>query len=371
MELPDVATSPLAGDGQRRSTLHDVVDRWEDAQRLGTAPLIVRERLRDALQLSAVPDVTRIDAGHSNPTFLVTNGDARWVLRRPPRPPFARTAHDVLREHRILTALRDEPVRTPLPVVAVEDPAVMGAPFYAMEALDGVVLRDEAVAPLDTPAERNRGGENLVDALAELHAVDPVRIGLGDEARGRRYVERQVALWSGQWEKNQTRRIAALDEVTRQLRRDLPVTQRVAVVHGDYKLDNVMFARDTPARVIAILDWEMATIGDPLADVGFLSATWIDAGEEPNRLGGLCRATMQPGFPTRRQLVARYAQHTELDLEQLSAYQAMALWKLAILLEGSYRRYLAGTASDPFFVTLDTVVPLIAEQALAALQGAF
>src|SRR4051794_22249864 len=156
MELPDVATSLLGEDGRGRSALLDVVDRWEDAQQLDAAPLIVRERLRDALHLSTVPDVERIDAGHSNPTFLVTSGDSRWVLRRPPRPPFARTAHDVLREHRILTALRDEPVRTPLPVVAVEDPAFMGAPFYAMEALDGVVLRDEAVAPLDSPAERER-----------------------------------------------------------------------------------------------------------------------------------------------------------------------------------------------------------------------
>ena len=352
------------------SITDDIVESWADAARLGTPPLIVRGPLGEVLGTPEPPAVERIDAGHSNPTFLVTSGSARWVLRRPPRPPFAPTAHDVMREYRMLTALRDQPVRTPVPVVACNDEAVIGAPFYVMEALDGVVLRNVSLAPLDTPGERSRAGAELIEALAELHAVDPVAAELPGAARGNGYLARQVELWADQWQRNQTRQIAALDEVTRHLRRELPATQRVAIVHGDYKLDNTMFSRTAPARLLAILDWEMATVGDPLADLGFLSATWIDAGEEPDRVGGLCRATMDPGFPSRHELVEHYGRLSGLDLGALAAYQAMALWKLAILLEASYRRYQTGTATDPFFATLESGVPRIAEQALAAWSGA-
>ena len=354
----------------RPRVLVDIVDRWSDAEVLDDPPLIVRDGLVRALGSAESPAVERIDAGHSNPTFLVRKDGARWILRRPPRPPFASGAHDVLREYRILSALRDREVRTPVPVMACADSSLIGAPFYLMEALDGRVLRDESVAPIDTPQERRRAGIELVDALAELHAVDPVEAGLGDAPRGARYIERQVALWAGQWQRNQTRPIPALDEICRLLRRNLPRTQRLAVVHGDYKLDNVLFAPEAPARLLAILDWEMATVGDPLADLGFLSATWIDAGEEPDRVGGLCRATTDPGFPSRRELVARYGDDSGLDISELHVYQAMALWKLAILLEASYRRYLGGTTSDEFFATLKEGVPRIAEQALAAASGA-
>jgi aminoglycoside phosphotransferase (APT) family kinase protein len=238
-----------------------------------------------------------------------------------------------------------------------------------MEALDGLVLRDRALPPLDSPLERTRVGHELVDALAELHAVDPAAAELTDRTDGGGYLQRQVALWSSQWERNQTRTIPALDQVARKLRSTIPTSPRVSIIHGDYKLDNVLFAREAPARLKAILDWEMATIGDPLADVGYLTATWVNPGESPERLAGLSSATSETGFPRRRELAERYAKYTDLGLEQLAWYQALALWKLAILLETGYRRYLAGTTSDEFLGTLKHGVPTIAEQALAAVAG--
>jgi aminoglycoside phosphotransferase (APT) family kinase protein len=364
--------TPPASDGpvSRPPLLCDIVDTWDEAAGLPQAPLVVRAGVREALGLAELPLVERIDAGHSNPTFLVACDGRRWILRRPPRPPFAPKAHDVLREYRFLRALRDEPVRTPMPVLACEDASLIGAPFYLMEALDGLVLRDDVPPPLDTPGERALAGRELVDALAELHAVEPERVGLGDPTHGATYLDRQVELWSDQWARHQTRAVPAVDEVTRRLRRRVPHPARVTIVHGDYKLDNVIFAPQAPARLVAILDWELATIGDPLADVGWLTAMWIDADEPPDRIAGLSTATMEPGFPSRRQLAERYAEDSGLPLDDLAWYQALALWKLAILLEGSYRRFLAGTTADAFFATLQEGIPQIAEQALAATDGA-
>lgn len=364
----DVAPAPSVS---ATIALVDVVDSWAEARLLDAPPLIVREGLRDALGADSLPEVRRIDAGHSNPTFLVENAGTRAILRRPPRPPFAPKAHDVLREHRILAALRTQPVRAPRPILACADPKVIGAPFYLMEALDGLVLRDVPPAPLDTPREHARAATELVDALVELHAAPAGDAGMGRAGRGATYLERQVALWSGQWTRlRRIRHIPALDEVARRLGATRPSSPRVAIVHGDYKLDNVLFAPSAPAQLVAILDWEMATLGDPLADIGYLTATWVDPGEPADRIGGLSSVTAQAGFPTRRELADRYAAASGLPLDALSWYQALALWKLAILLEASYQRLLAGTTSDPFFATLEQGVPQIAEQALGAAEGA-
>ena len=348
----------------------DIVDRWEDARELDTPPLIVREGLAKALKAEELPEVERIDAGHSNPTFLVLSQGDRWILRRPPRPPFAPKAHDVLREYRVLAALSDQQVRTPTPLLACDDPAVIGAPFYLMEALDGLVIKADTPPPLGTPEQRARVGDELVDSLVELHAVDIDVAKIGSRASGASYLERQIALWSGQLDQRKlVREIPALTALTQHLSSQIPVSPTVSIVHGDFKLDNMFFSPAAPARLIAILDWEMATLGDPLADLGFLTATWTEPGESPDRTAGLSSATAQPGFPTRSELASRYAELSGASLDQLAWYQGFALWKIAILLEASYQRFLAGTAEDAFFPTLEQGVPQIAEQALDAAAG--
>jgi aminoglycoside phosphotransferase (APT) family kinase protein len=332
------------------SGLQDVVDTWEEAGRLTSPPLVVREGLRRLLKTDVLPEVERIDAGHSNATFIVRTPTLRCILRRPPRSPFEPKAHDVLREYRYLNALRDQPVRVPVALLQCQDRSVIGSPFYLMEALDGLALRDRVPSSFDTPEDRRR-------------------IGLGDTTHGERYLERQVNLWAQQWARNQTREIRAVDEVTRLLQVAIPVSHRVAIVHGDYKLDNVLFTRGAPPTLMAILDWEMATIGDPLADLGYLTGTWINPGESSDRLLGLSAVTAQPGFPGRRELAARYAARSGLPLDDLAWYQALALWKLSILLEASYRRFLTGTTSDAFFSELELGIPKIAEHALDAALG--
>ena len=351
------------------SGLQDVVDTWEEARLLPSPPLVVREGLRQLLKTDLMPEVQRIDAGHSNATFSVRTPSLRCILRRPPRPPFEPKAHDVLREYRYLVALREQSVRVPVALMQCRDPSFIGAPFYLMEALDGLVLRDQVPPSFDAADGRRRVGEQLIDALHELHGVDASAVGLGDTTHGEGYLQRQVNLWARQWERNQTREIPAVDEVTRLLESAIPVSRRVAIVHGDFKLDNVLFARDAPPTLVAILDWEMATIGDPLADLGYLTGTWINPGESAHRLLGLSEVTAQPGFPSRRELATWYSERSGLVLDDLAWYQALALWKLAILLEASYRRFLTGTTSDPFFRELELGIPTIAEHALEAARG--
>lgn len=357
--------SPTIGGGP----LLDVVDTWEQARRLAAPPLIVREGLGALLRSDALPEVTRVDAGHSNATFFVSTGSLRCILRRPPRPPFESGAHDVLREYRFLAALRPHAVRIPAPLLACRDARVIGAPFYLMEALDGVVVSDRVPEALDGAQHRRQLGQELVEAIVELQGVDLGSLGLGDPAAGRTYLARQLRLWEDQWTRNRTRPIPALEEVAACLRSEIPATDRVTLVHGDYKLDNVLFCSRAPVRLLAILDWEMATLGDPLADIGYLTATWNDPGESSDRLHGLSSVTTLPGFSSRRELADEFARRTGADLERLSWYQALALWKLAILLEVGYRRFLAGTTSDRFLGTLETGVPKIAAAAAQAAAG--
>ncbi len=332
-------------------------------------PLIVHEALEAELGLGELR-VERASAGHSNVTFFLDAGGRRLVLRRPPRGPFPPSAHDVLREYRILHALEEFEVRVPQVVLACDDPEVIGAPFYVMERIEGVVADAATPPPLDNPRDRARIGDELIDTLVELHRVDwrsseaLSRIGRPDG-----YLERQLRLWTEQWRKQRTRDVELIDRTGEELRRAVPTSPPATIVHGDYKLDNVAFAPRSPARLLAVLDWEMATIGDPLADLGFLTATWTQ-GDDPERLLGLSRAPTEPGYPARGDLIERYGTVSGLGVEGLAWYQALALWKLAILLEGSYRRFKAGTTDDPFFARLERGVPSLAAQAWDALGGA-
>jgi aminoglycoside phosphotransferase (APT) family kinase protein len=310
--------------------------------------------------------VERHRAGHSNETFFVRRSGQEWVLRRPPRGAFLPTAHDVLREHRVLVALADTPVRAPRPVLACADEAVLGAPFYLMERVEGVVVRDRLPSFLDE-AGRAAIGAELVDALAELHAVDWLASGLEGWGKPSGYLERQVRRWAGQLQlaTRYTRPLPDLVRVADWLSETVPPSPGSTIVHGDYKLDNVVLAPDRPVRVVAILDWEMATIGDPLADLGYLLSCWREEGDPPDPvLADQLELTRQPGFPSRAELVARYRERTGRATSDLTWYVVLATWKLAILLEGSYARHLAGMTDDPFFARLEEGVPALARRAV-------
>lgn len=311
-------------------------------------------------------DVQKHIAGFSNETFFVTRGDARWVLRRPPRGPLLPTAHDVAREYRFISALHGR-ARVPAPVALCEDTAVIGAPFYLMERKDGFVIRAEMPPTYETPEGRAKVADELVDALVELHAVDPAEAGIG--GKGETYLERQIARWSKQWEltRPRTRVLPGLDSATEWLKRRLPASAGVSVVHGDYKLDNVMFANDAP-RLIAIFDWEMATVGDPLADLGWLLSTWGDPGDPPPPPGvtlvtaGRAALTSGPGFPELGQLAARYEQLSGRSMRDFSFYHVLAVYKLAIILEGLYMHYLEATASNPESAVFEFQVPMLIDR---------
>jgi len=282
----------------------------------------------------------RISGGHSNLTYAVTDArGARWVLRRPPLGKRLGSAHDMGREHRVVSALAD----TPVPVAPVAgfcaDEGVNGAPFYVMEFVEGPVLRTKADAEERfDEAQRRAIGERIVDTLVEIHAVDPDAVGLGDLGRKEDYVARTLRRWSGQWEKSRTRELPLVDEAHRRLAERIPEQGPATIVHGDYRLDNVILS---PAgEVAAVVDWELCTLGDPLADVGLLIVYWAEEGDELLPLAE--PGTMAAGFPSREQVKRRYAERSGRDLGEIDFYVALAYWKLAIILEGVYARYSAG-----------------------------
>ena len=328
---------------------------WLDAQ--GVAP-------------GAPLTVTRITTGHSNEVFLVERVGRSLVLRRPPRTPLSPTAHDMAREHRLLRAFMGHGARVPVPrpVALCTDVDVIGAPFYLMERLDGVVVRDSLPECfVDDPGAAGALGHALVDLLAGIHAFDWRAGGLDDFGRPEGYLERQVPRWLGQLERYKTRDIPDVEEAGRWLTAHTPEMQAPTVIHGDYKLDNVMFAETRAVTPVAVLDWEQATIGDPLVDLGWLLGLWLDsgAGEAPAPFGGANAALLGHGeVPTRAELAQRYATATGRDLTHLAFYCVLGLFKLACVMEGSYARFRAGTSDDAMFEFLETGVPGLARRAL-------
>ncbi|MGB7588496.1 MAG: phosphotransferase family protein [Solirubrobacterales bacterium] len=283
----------------------------------------------------------RISGGHSNLTYRVSDdGGRQWALRRPPLGRRLGSAHDMGREYKVVSALG--PTEVPVaPVVGLcDDESVNEAPFYVMEFVEGPILRGLAEAEtFPDAADRRAIGERLVDTLVTIHAVDPDAVGLGDLGRKEDYVARQLHRWHGQWEKSKTRELPAVDAVHERLSARIPEQGPATIVHGDYRLDNMIL---TPAgEVAAVVDWELCTLGDPLADVGLLMVYWPTRGEEEALALGQ-PANLAPGFPTQEELKARYAERSGRDLSQLDFFVALGYWKLAIILEGVYARYTAG-----------------------------
>jgi aminoglycoside phosphotransferase (APT) family kinase protein len=315
------------------------------------------------------PEVERHMAGHSNETFFVRFGEREWVLRRPPRGAFLPTAHDVGREFRILSALDVTGVRAPRPVLFCEDTSVIGAPFYLMERMNGAVIRDQLPEPFASDESKRRGlGDELVDALVELHSVDWQKVGLEGFGKPSGYLERQVRRWSGQLDLTEplTRNVRELHAVRDWLRESLNGVPdiRPTIVHGDYKMDNVMYAPSAPARLVAILDWEMSTIGDPRADLGWMLSFWREPTDDVAFVMDEQVVTRLPGFASRDELIRRYEERSGRIVGDLTFHMVLAVWKLAILLEGSYARHLAGLTDDPFFAQMEDGVPLLAQRAL-------
>jgi aminoglycoside phosphotransferase (APT) family kinase protein len=345
-----------------------IVDTPEEAAAQELEPLLVRRPLEaflDAHGLGEGPlDAEPIGEGHSNLTFAIRRRGGTWVLRRPPRPPLPPSAHDVLREARLLSAVQDADVRTPRVLATCDDESVIGAPFYLMEMIEGDVLTTELPPALEGQGERI--GAELVDALVEVHAVDWRACGLEGYGKPTGYLERQLRRFSGLWEHNRTRELPVLERVSAWLAEHLPESGEATIVHGDYRLGNTMFAGP---RLVAIFDWELATIGDPLADVGYLVAAWSQEDDPEDPLRGLSAVTRRPGFPTREQLIARYEERSGRSMSDVRWYMTLALWKSAVFLEGSYKRRLAGRTEDAFFDLLEHGVPAIAERAWRTATG--
>lgn len=312
----------------------------------------------------------RIAGGLSNLTFRVSDAAGRrWALRRPPLGKTLGSAHDMAREHRVLSALAPTPVPVPPLVGLCEDESVTGAPFYVMEFVEGPILRGlaEAESAFPDEADRHAIGLRVADTLAAIHAVDPDAVGLGDLGRKQDYVARQLRRWQGQWEKSKTRELATVDQVHDRLAAAIPEQGPATIVHGDYRLDNMIL---TPAgEVAAVVDWELCTLGDPLADLGTLMAYWPDRGEAVVALGQ--PANLAPGFPDRDELVARYAERSGRDVSRLSYFLALGYWKLAIILEGVYARYAAGAygQADANLDAFREMVDRLAEAAAEAEAG--
>jgi len=312
--------------------------------------------------------VRQFPGGHSNLTYLVEAGSAEYVLRRPPLGPVAPKAHDMAREYNVLAAVHPLFPQAPRPFLLCEDPAVIGAVFFVMERRRGLVLRREIPGRYAGDAGFGRRvSEAFVDCLAALHAVDVSRAKLGKPAG---FLERQVTGWAERWQRAQTESLPQMDRLIRWLADRLPESSAPTLVHNDYKLDNLMLDDAGASRVDAVLDWEMATAGDPLVDLGCVMCYWPEAGDPPARREALSSITTLPGWFTRAQLVERYARLTGRDVSALGYYEVFGIFKIAVVLQQIYFRYRRGQTRDERFRNFDARVRGLVEVAAALAEKA-
>lgn len=337
---------------------------------LALADYLAKQFSGKSAPLSAV----RVGDGHSNETFLISWGEEKMILRRPPRGPLLPTAHDVKREHTFISALYSTALPVPKPILMCEDTSIIGAPFYLMEYLPGVIINRKLPEGFESAAECKNIADQTIQTLATLHSIDYNSIGLGNVGKPAGYLERQLKRWSDQLARTlpHTRPMPMLEKVGEWLKEHMPASPSATIVHGDFRIDNMIFAPQPPTRVIGVLDWEMATIGDPLADLGYLLSFWAEANDPVgSSVLEVSALTRNPGFPTRHEITEYYAELTGRKMTDINFYVALAIWKLAVLSEGSYARYLAGTTDDPIFAKYDKHIPELANRAWRVCQGGY
>ncbi|MFQ5477308.1 MAG: phosphotransferase family protein [Candidatus Binatia bacterium] len=315
--------------------------------------------------------VRRHPGGHSCETWRLNVNGERWILRRPPRGKVQQGASNMAREYRIISALRDSPVPVPKTIALGEDPDVIGAPFFIMEEVDGVVLRQGFSSEYeDSPQRRAAIGKSVVDTLVAIHSVDWRAIGLERHGKPETFLQRNLSLMYEQWLNVKQRPIDAIEKIAEYLRGHVPECSDATIVHGDYKLDNLMWKRDELAEVAAVLDWEISTLADPLVDLGWLRGFWCDPADRRALVMMGQAPQADGGFLSRDELVEYYADQSGRDLELLPWFEAFGMWKIAIIMEASYARYLNGHSDDTMFAMLDLIVPALADAGLEALSRA-
>lgn len=347
------------------------LDRREEEDSL--VPLLVPERsLQDwvgsRLPGSGLFRIERATTGHSNELFLIEREGGTWLLRRPPRVPHSPTAHDMSREFQVLTALEGTNVPHPRPVLFCDDVDVIGAPFLVMERVKGIRMRHHLPKAFRSASSKIGIADAIIDGLLALHSVDWRRRGLENFGRPDGYLVRQVPRWMSQLDRYRCRDLPDLDCAASWLERNVPTMQTTSLIHGDYGMHNVLYHPAPPPRLAAILDWETSTIGDPLVDLGYLLGYWLEEGEQDEWYGVTVAHNLR-GLPSRRHLANRYAERTNLALDALTWYRTLGQFKIAIILEGSYARYLRGEGDDPYYETLEDIVPNLAAHAVAIMHG--
>lgn len=321
----------------------------------------------DGLDLTQPMRVEQFPGGHSNLTYLIRFGDVELVVRRPPLGQVAPTAHDMAREFRWLTAVHPVFPLAPRAFVLCDDPSIVGSVFYVMERRRGVVVRHDEPPALQRPAVRHRVSGALVDALADLHGIDLERAGLMHLGKPVGFVERQVRGWTERWHRSKTAELPEMDALALWLGANLPATAvRPSIVHGDFKLDNLMLSADRLDQIVAVFDWEMSALGDALVDVGILLAYWMPTAP-PSQHDALTTVTSQPGWFTREELIDRYQARSGRDMTTLRYFEVFALFKIAVVIQQLYHRFVLGQTDDPRFAAFGGRVTYLARHATAML----
>lgn len=318
----------------------------------------IRSTIPNATDADATALVSHLSGGSSNLTFRVQDGANDWVLRRPPVGAFLATANDMGREFRVQSGLQDTDVPVPRMVAMCEDETVIGVPFYLMDFVDGIVYSDAEQVDHLSEAQAAAATDELIDVLARLHAVDYEAAGLGQLGRPAGFLERQVNRWCTQWEKSKQRELPAIDEVAERLTRSIPAQTDASIVHGDYSFNNTMWSRTDPSKMVAVLDWEMSTLGDPLTDLGMVSVYWGQAGEIMWRSRAPQPHRQNAGFPSADHLLARYEAASGRSIRDIDVYRVLAVFKLSIITEGALARIKATRPDEDTTRTENTIAEL-------------